>query len=417
MRRLHYMKFAGLTAALILGASACATSASDGLDEARATYAQAEQSRAVRYAPTELKQAKITLERAERALKENPDSPGAQTLAYLAMRQSQQAIASAQVNYLATLKKAREDQLLAQTDAARRGYQEQLTQQQQLTEQQLREQRAQLQDAMDQLDDQRAQSGDIEQLRADYQQAMDQLDDEIARRQQAEQRLDEVTDRLAQIADVRDDGQGTVISLNSATLFENGKSELLPAARQNLMQVADTLKLQPDIDLTVAGYTSSTGSEAFNQQLSEDRAASVKDFLVERGIAAERIKTVGYGEDRPIATNDTAEGRAMNRRVEILVQPSAIGGGPTDSQGSQGDQDDSSGQDMQGIEPFDQLENQGIQPGDEFNQPGDRLDSDDHRIRDTEDDWPGLDDEGAPQDEEFPERNDGPTPQQPIDLP
>jgi hypothetical protein len=87
--------------------------------------------------------------------------------------------------------------------------------------------------------------------------------------------------------------------------------------------------LQPEATITVAGFTSAPGSEEFNRELSQNRAESVKSFLVERGIPSDRIATVGYGEDRPIATNETSAGRAMNRRVEIVVEPStAIGGGP-----------------------------------------------------------------------------------------
>lgn len=341
MNTWYPVRFAGLIAACGLLFSACASTPPKHLNEARATYAQAAQnSHAQRYAPTELKRAKQTLLRAEQAYAQSADSPATQTLAYLALRRAQQAMASAELNYLATTRKAQENKLFARTEAARQHFQQQLDEQRQsaatarqLNAQQLQQQRQQLQEALEQLDEQQMSRADTQALQAQYQDAMARLDAEIARREQAEERLQEVTQRLEQIAEVRQDDSGeTIITLDSATLFEKGKYALLPVARQNLEQVAEALKMQPETTLTVAGFTSSTGSQEFNQSLSQDRAESVRDYLVSRGIPDERIETIGYGQDRPVASNDTSEGRAMNRRVEIILNPSeATGGGPTDS--------------------------------------------------------------------------------------
>ncbi|AWV89118.1 OmpA family protein [Bradymonas sediminis] len=350
MNRSNSVIFVGCCAALALTLSACASTPPKHLQEARSTYNQAaNHSHAAQYAPTELQQAKQSLARAEKAYQDSADSNTTHTMAYLALRRAQQAMASAELNYMATTRKARENELLARTDAARMHYQRRLAVQKQsaaatrqLNEQQLQEQRRQLQDALDKLDEQQMTQADMQSLQTQYQDAMAQLDAEIERREAAEAQLEEVTQKLANVAEVRQDAGGaTIISLDSATLFENGKYDLLPIARQNLQRVAEALKMQPEVTLTVAGFTSSTGSEEFNQTLSQNRAESVKDYLVSRGIPGERIDTVGYGQDRPIASNETPEGRAMNRRVEIILDNAeAIGGGPEDAQEQELPEDD-----------------------------------------------------------------------------
>ena len=102
----------------------------------------------------------------------------------------------------------------------------------------------------------------------------------------------------------------------------NIKREFAPV----LDEAAQILKDNPDVKVTVEGHTDSIGSDSYNQRLSERRAAAVKHYLVSRGVAADRLETVGYGESRPIAPNttpngrDNPEGRAMNRRAELKVQ-------------------------------------------------------------------------------------------------
>lgn len=103
--------------------------------------------------------------------------------------------------------------------------------------------------------------------------------------------------------------------------FAFDKSNLTKAAKDTLQQAVAILKEQPDIRIEIQGHTDNVGSDAYNQALSERRAASVKAFLIEQGIAASRITTVGFGESRPVAENDTAAGRALNRRVAIIEIP------------------------------------------------------------------------------------------------
>jgi OOP family OmpA-OmpF porin len=101
--------------------------------------------------------------------------------------------------------------------------------------------------------------------------------------------------------------------------FDFDKSEIRPDAAVILEEAASILSGTPDAQVRVEGHTDATGPDAYNQGLSERRAASVRKYLVEHGIAASRLTSVGYGESRPIATNDTREGRALNRRVELQV--------------------------------------------------------------------------------------------------
>ncbi len=132
-------------------------------------------------------------------------------------------------------------------------------------------------------------------------------------------RLDKQQKELEQIAETKRTEQGLVSKLKSDILFDTGKSALKPAATDNLSKMADIMKKYPENILTVKGYTDSTGSATRNRQLSEDRAAAVKNRLVAGGIPANTITVVGMGPENPIAENTTNEGRAQNRRVEIEI--------------------------------------------------------------------------------------------------
>jgi outer membrane protein OmpA-like peptidoglycan-associated protein len=121
---------------------------------------------------------------------------------------------------------------------------------------------------------------------------------------------------------VTKDDRGTIITLSGAVIFASGHSELLPAAKSKLDQVATALNVSESASkIIVQGYTDSRGSAALNQDLSTRRAESVKDYLVSKGVAGERLSSEGLGPSNPVADNETAEGRANNRRVEIIVQP------------------------------------------------------------------------------------------------
>ncbi len=107
--------------------------------------------------------------------------------------------------------------------------------------------------------------------------------------------------------------------LSGDTNFEFNKSTLLPNAYTVLDSLISTMKQHPEYKWEIGGYTDGIGSAKYNIKLSKQRAQSVVDYLVRKGIERKNLKIVGYGKENPIATNKTAEGRAMNRRVEIKL--------------------------------------------------------------------------------------------------
>ena len=119
-----------------------------------------------------------------------------------------------------------------------------------------------------------------------------------------------------------------VITLSGSVLFASGKSGLLPAAQSRLKDVAKVLTREDPVStMVVEGHTDSQGKASYNQTLSEERAQAVRDYLVASGIAADRISSKGYGPSRPVSENNTSEGRANNRRVEIVISapPTKLG--------------------------------------------------------------------------------------------
>jgi OOP family OmpA-OmpF porin len=109
------------------------------------------------------------------------------------------------------------------------------------------------------------------------------------------------------------------LSLEPIT-FETGSAVITADGIAVLQQAVDFLIANPDVRIGIEGHTDSQGGEASNQALSEARADSVRDYLVEQGIAADRLETAGFGESNPIASNDTADGRAQNRRIEFVIR-------------------------------------------------------------------------------------------------
>jgi outer membrane protein OmpA-like peptidoglycan-associated protein len=117
------------------------------------------------------------------------------------------------------------------------------------------------------------------------------------------------------------DGETLRASLASDVLFDSGKATLYPGASDKLKQIADVLQKYPRTHVEIVGHTDNRGSEQSNVTLSQRRAESVRNVLTQDGVSAVRITANGAGESRPVSTNDTATGRAMNRRVEITVRP------------------------------------------------------------------------------------------------
>ncbi len=118
-----------------------------------------------------------------------------------------------------------------------------------------------------------------------------------------------------------DGGKAILVNLPDGVTFDVGSSTLKPAFRTTLDQVAQSLIEYPNSLIDVYGHTDSTGSDAFNQTLSEKRAQTVMNYLVSKGVPAARIRSQGFGETMPVADNNTADGRTKNRRVEIKIVP------------------------------------------------------------------------------------------------
>jgi outer membrane protein OmpA-like peptidoglycan-associated protein len=133
----------------------------------------------------------------------------------------------------------------------------------------------------------------------------------------AEDRSLELERELEQL-ETRDTDRGLVLTLGDV-LFDTGAATLKPGAATTIDRLAQFMRDYPERSVRIEGHTDSAGSDETNQSLSERRAQAVRDALLERGLAAERIATLGYGEARPIAGNDSAGGRQQNRRVEIVL--------------------------------------------------------------------------------------------------
>ncbi len=147
-------------------------------------------------------------------------------------------------------------------------------------------------------------------------------------RQQAEKEKQELRARLLQqlnsILATRDSARGLIANM-SDVLFRSGSFELLPGARERLAKVSGIVLAYPSLHVAIEGHTDSVGGDEYNQELSEHRAQSVRDYFVQQGIPANTIEARGFGKSEPIASNDTPEGRQQNRRVELVLSGDAIG--------------------------------------------------------------------------------------------
>jgi outer membrane protein OmpA-like peptidoglycan-associated protein len=290
MNSLNLTLKTGLTLVLFGAASACASAQPPAeLVDARAAYARASTGEAKDVSPTALHDAKVALDRAEQAFNDKPDSDGTRDAAYIATRKAQLA----EVVASTALAKRDEEQNKAKSDANLRASANQA-------------------------------QGALTQTREQLAQTSQQLETEKTARADAEKKAREALNKLAMAnaLAVKDEPRGTVITVPAGVLFASGKSDLLGTASSKLQQVAEALKNEPDRKLTIEGHTDSQGSDQSNMELSQRRAQTVQAFFVSQGISADKITATGVGESRPIADNASPEGRANNRRVEIIVDRS-----------------------------------------------------------------------------------------------
>jgi len=134
----------------------------------------------------------------------------------------------------------------------------------------------------------------------------------------------QLLNQLNSILQTRDSARGLIVNM-SDVLFDTGSYTLKPGAREKLAKISGILLAHPGLTLQIEGHTDSVGGDDFNQQLSERRADSVRDFLAEQGVPGSNITARGFGKMQPVASNDTPEGRQRNRRVELVVNGDAIG--------------------------------------------------------------------------------------------
>ena len=118
-------------------------------------------------------------------------------------------------------------------------------------------------------------------------------------------------------------GDRLILTMPQGILFDVSSATVTPALRDDLFKVADSLRRYPDTTVQVIGHTDSDGSASYNQRLSERRANAVADVLLDGGVRSGRVRAFGRGEDQPVASNLTPEGRRQNRRVEIVILPNA----------------------------------------------------------------------------------------------
>lgn len=279
------MRINRLLTPMVLGAgilAGCATTPKDNalLDEAHANYNMLQNdTRAAALAPVELKQATDALANADRAWQNHEDTVDVTHLAYLAKQRV--AIAQQTVNRKAA------DQSIEQATRDR-----------------------------DQL---RLSARDSEILSARTQTAQAQQQAAMTQRQlqDAQQHSQQLESELRDLS-AKQTARGTVVTLGDV-VFGVGQSTLKPGANRTLQKLADALRQDPKLTVSVEGFTDNTGSAARNEDLSERRAEAVRNALAGMGIDASRIKTRGYGEEYPVASNATTAGRQLNRRVEVVI--------------------------------------------------------------------------------------------------
>lgn len=262
--------------ALLLGTACltgCAATTPKELSDARDAYRKAAQGPAADYSPAQLHTAQQSLALAEKTFEEEGDTPATRDRAYVALRKAQLADTYARI-----------DQSRARLEA--------------MHGESGRAQANQLKDAQGQL----------------------VLAEEA--RKAAEAAASKSADELARLASVKHEERGMVITLSGSVLFASNKAELLPAAQQRLADVAKALNQgSPEAQIVVEGHTDAKGSQSHNMELSARRAEAVRDYLVSQGVDPGRTRSMGLGFTRPVSDNKSAEGRANNRRVEIVVQP------------------------------------------------------------------------------------------------
>jgi outer membrane protein OmpA-like peptidoglycan-associated protein len=289
-----YRVLTSLSFLVALTSAACsATQPPPELVDARKAYERASKGLAAQLAPAQLDTAKQALDKAEKSFEDEGVEPPTPDLAYVAERKAQ--IAEATAGKVAAERDS--DQADKQfKDAQLEG---------------LDKTKAEL--------NREKQAG--EKTKAELEAERKALEGEKKARLEAEKKAAAAMASLAEVAKVKEEARGMVITLSGAVLFATGKYDLLPIAKEKLDEVAKALSDQGYKSILVEGHTDSKGKASDNDTLSLKRAESVRTYLVSRGIPSDKIRATGLGSSRSIADNGTPDGRANNRRVEIVVEP------------------------------------------------------------------------------------------------
>jgi outer membrane protein OmpA-like peptidoglycan-associated protein len=263
--------------------------------------------RAAQLAPADLHKAKSILDQAEQVLAYEKDIQKTIDLAYIAERSAQIAEAHAATAIAEkSTSKATQDLGTKQGEIAKQ------------TQTDLKQTRAPLADS------ERGQAQQAQQTGLEHAARQEAEHKAAASEQRAaasDVKADEANAALAKLA-AKEHERGMVITLSGSVLFRSNATDLLPGASERLDQIAAAL-IAKNQNVVVEGYTDSRGSQSTNMSLSQRRADSVRGYLVSHGVPNETIVAYGRGPDRPIAENNTAEGRANNRRVEIVIAKSS----------------------------------------------------------------------------------------------
>lgn len=302
----RFLSTALLAVATVAGCASAPENSS--LNEARTDYNAAQNTaRVTNLAPTELKQAKDALDKANSASAKNKDEAEVTNLAYLAkqrvaiaqetarQKEAEAAVASANVE-------RGNIRLDARTEEANKAQRKAEASTRQAEAAQRRAEASQQQAEASQ------QQAAMSQHQADMSQQ--QARDAELRANQLEAQLNELNAKKTE--------RGLVITLGDV-LFDTNQAQLKSGGTRSLQKLAGFLKQYPQRSAQVEGYTDSTGSADYNRELSDRRANAVRRSLMDMGIGGDRITTHGYGKESPVASNDTASGRQMNRRVEIIL--------------------------------------------------------------------------------------------------
>jgi outer membrane protein OmpA-like peptidoglycan-associated protein len=257
------------------------------LTDARTAYERAARSPNAALVPGDVADAKSALSQAEREFNKEGDEPSTRALAYVAQRRAISAKAKGEAA------KAINDKQMALAE-------------------------------LDQLKQRHAVASASELERAKTALSMTQQQAESERRARiaADEKAQALLSKVQDLKSERTE-RGLVLTLPGGVLFASGKSVLLPSAQDRLRQVAMALK-NDNRTVLVVGHTDNTGKEDMNQRLSENRADAVRKFLIQNGVPENRLRTSGMGESQPIESNKTPAGRAMNRRVEMILEDSQV---------------------------------------------------------------------------------------------